>query len=72
MILKLIILAVAGYYIYKFFGGKLPTVGGKTKEEKKLDEDTLVECSKCSTYVTIKESTLIHGKYYCDECVDTL
>ncbi len=72
MILKLIILAVLGYYIYKFFGGKLPTVGGKTKEEKKLDEDTLVECSKCSTYVTIKESTLIHGKYYCDECVDTL
>jgi len=72
LILKLIILAVLGYYIYKFFGGKLPTVGGKTKEEKKLDEDTLVECSKCSTYVTIKESTLIHGKYYCDECVDTL
>ncbi len=70
MILKLIIFAVAGYFIYKFFGGKLPTIGGKSQSEKKLDEDTLVECEKCSTYVTVKESILIHGKYYCDECAD--
>ena len=68
MILKLIILAIAGVMIYKFFGGKLPTIGSKTKEEKKLDEDTLVECSKCKTYVTVKESVLINGKFYCDEC----
>jgi uncharacterized protein len=68
MILKLIIFAVAGYFIYKFLGGKLPAIGRKTREEKKLDEDTLVECTKCSTYVTVKESILINGKYYCDEC----
>jgi len=68
VILKLIIFGAAAYFIYKFFGGELPSVGRKTKEEKKLDEDTLVECSKCGTYVTIKESTLINGKYYCDEC----
>jgi len=55
MILKLIIFAVAGVLIYKFFGGKLPTIGGKSKEEKKLDADTLVECEKCGTYVTVKE-----------------
>jgi len=67
MILKLIIFAVAGYFIYKFFGGKLPTIG-KSSEEKKLDADTLVECEKCGTYVTVKESVLINGKYYCDEC----
>ncbi|HIP18430.1 MAG TPA: hypothetical protein EYG78_03740 [Sulfurovum sp.] len=67
MILKLIIFAVAGYFIYKFFGGKLPTIG-KSKAEKKLDEDTLVECEKCGTYVTVKESIIINGKYYCDEC----
>jgi len=76
VILKLIIFGAAAYFIYKFFGGQLPTIGGKaggkSKEEKKLDEDTLVECSKCGTYVTIKESTLISGKYYCDECADTL
>ena len=70
MILKLIIFAVAGYFIYKFLGGKLPTVGRKTRAEKKLDADTLVECEKCGTYVTVKESILINGKYYCDECVE--
>jgi len=63
-------LAIAGVMIYKFFGGKLPSVGGKSKSEKKLDADTLVECSKCSTYVTVKESILIHGKFYCDECAN--
>lgn len=68
MILKLLIFAIVGVLIYKFFGGKLPTVG-KSKEEKKLDDDTLVECETCQTYVTVKESIIIHGKYYCSsEC----
>ena len=68
MILKLIIFAVAAYFIYKLFGGKTPTLGGKSKADKKLDADTLVECEKCHTYVTVKESVLISGKFYCDEC----
>jgi uncharacterized protein len=70
MILKLIIFAVAGLLIYKFFGGKFPTLA-KNPQEKKLDEDTLVECAKCSTYVTIKESIVVNGKYYCSqECAN--
>ena len=64
MILKLLIFAVVAVMIYKFFGGKLPTIG-KSASEKKLDEDTLVECDKCGTYVTVKESIVVHGKYYC-------
>jgi uncharacterized protein len=40
-----------------------------TKKEKAPDGDTLVECKKCGTYVTIDEATLINGTYYCDECV---
>ena len=68
MILKLLIFAIAGVMIYKFFGGRLPTIG-RSAHEKKLDEDTLVECEKCSTYVTVKESIVISGKYYCSkEC----
>ena len=68
MILKLLIFAIAGVLIYRFFGGKLPSIG-KSAHEKKLDDDTLVECEKCSTYVTVKESIIIHGKYYCSkEC----
>ncbi len=69
MILKLLVFAIVGIMIYKFFGGKLPTLGKKNgeKEDPKspLDEDTLVECTKCGTFVTIKESIVIHGKYYC-------
>jgi uncharacterized protein len=66
MILKLLIFAIAGVLIYKFFGGKLPSFT-KSSHEKKLEEDTLVECEQCSTYVTVKESMIVSGKYYCSE-----
>ena len=66
MILKLLIFAIVAVLIYKFFGGKLPTIG-KSPHEKKLDDDTLIECEKCSTYVTVKESIIIHHKYYCSQ-----
>ena len=70
MILKFIIFAVVAGLIYKFFGGKLPAIG-KNPTQNKLDEDTLVECEKCATYVTAKESIVVHGKYYCsDECAN--
>ncbi len=59
---------IAGVLIYKFFGGKFPTFG-KSLHEKKLDEDTLVECESCHVYVTAKESIIVAGKYYCSkEC----
>ncbi len=68
MILKLIVFAVVALLIYKFFGGKLPSFG-KSAHEKKLDDDTLVECEKCGTFVTVKESLIVNGKYYCStEC----
>jgi uncharacterized protein len=72
MILKLILFAAIGIFIYKLMGGKLPTLGnskGRKPKKKQSDSETLVECEKCGTYVTIEEATLISGKYYCDECV---
>ncbi|MDD2399691.1 MAG: PP0621 family protein [Sulfurovum sp.] len=70
MIVKLLILLLVGLAIYKFFGGKFPTFG-KTKEEKKIEEDTLVECENCGTYVTLKESIVSEGKHYCSkECAN--
>ena len=70
MILKLIIFAVIAIYIYKLFGGKLPSFKDITKSTSKdhIDADTLVECSKCGTYITYKEVKIIKGQYYCDEC----
>ena len=65
---KLIIFLVAGVFIYRLFGGKIPIID-KSTDEKKIEEDTLVECETCSTYVTQKESIVIRGKYYCSkEC----
>jgi len=68
MMLKLLFFAIAALLIYKLFGGRFPKMG-KTPHEKKLDDDTLVECEKCQTYVTVKESIIVNGKYYCSkEC----
>jgi len=64
MFLKLLLLAVVGFLVYRFFGGKVPTFS-RSAEEKKLDEDTLVECEKCHTYVTVKEAMITNGAYYC-------
>ncbi len=76
MILKLILFAILGFAVYKLFGGKLPRVGSnkkgkipKDEDQKKIEEDTLVECQKCGTYVTYKESIIVKGKIYCSkEC----
>jgi uncharacterized protein len=68
MFLKLLLVAIVGFLVYRFFGGKLPRFT-RTIHQKKLDEDTLVECKKCHTYVTIKESLISSGAYYCSpEC----
>ena len=76
MLLKLILFGVIFYAAYKLMGGKLPEIGGKKRDavpkgedKKKIEEDTLVECEKCGTYVTYKESIIIKGKAYCSkEC----
>lgn len=68
MLIKILFVVVAGLLIYKFFGGKFPKMG-RTAQEKKLEDDTLVECETCHTYVTVKESIIVNGKYYCSrEC----
>lgn len=69
MILKLILFVAVALLIYKFLGGSFPKIG-KSAEERKLDEDTLVECETCHTFVTLKESIMVKGKYYCSkECI---
>lgn len=76
MLLKFIIIAVVLFALYKLLGGKLPEIGGRKKDtipkgedKKKIEEDTLVECEKCGTYVTYKESIIVKGKIYCSkEC----
>lgn len=67
--LKLLIFVAVGLLVYRFLGGKFPAFPKKSLHEKKLEDDTLVECEKCQTYVTVKESIIVNGKYYCSkEC----
>jgi uncharacterized protein len=69
MLLKLIILGLVIYGVYRFFGGELKLPQMK-KDNKKLDEDTMIECSKCGTFVSKKEAMSYKGKEYCSkECL---
>lgn len=69
MILRLILLLLFLFFLYRLFGGKMPSLR-KSKEEKRIEENTLVECNTCHTFVTVKESFISNGKYYCSkECL---
>jgi len=75
MVLKIILFGLIFFVIYKLVGGKLPTFGGQKNDalskegKRKIDQDTLVECAKCGTYVTYKESIVVKDTIYCSkEC----
>ena len=76
MWLKLLIMGGILYALYRFAGGRiLPRRKEKTpsesgSERENGDEETLVECAECSTYVVRKEAVFFKGKYYCSrECL---
>ena len=71
MWLKLILLGVVAVVVYRAFGGKVPLIDrDETPANGQPDDDTLVECTTCGTYVTIKESIVVAKKHYCSkECI---
>lgn len=65
MILKLILIGVIIFVVYKFFIKKKPL-----KQNDKNQVSELIECDSCGTYVELDEAILSGGKYYCcKECV---
>jgi uncharacterized protein len=67
----LTIAVIAGIY---FFLIKKPEVARKRREcaederqKPKDDEDIMVECEKCGTFVSSKEAIIVDGKYYCSK-----
>lgn len=72
--MKLLILAIVIYLIYNFFVKEKPIKNQQTdrkKDQKKEDEDLMVECEKCKTYVSSKEAIIKNGKFYCSkECAN--
>jgi len=73
MWLKLLIVGGILYALYRFAGGRILPERKDTAQkspEEPGEEETLVECDKCSTYVVKKEAIFYHGKYYCSaECL---
>jgi len=62
---------IAGIY---FFLIKKPKVAKKRQEraedekhKPKDDEDIMVECEKCGTFVSSKEAIIVDGQYYCSK-----
>ena len=65
MVFKLLTILLIVALIYFLFFKKLRK---KVDEQNKVDE--LVECQKCGTFCSRKDTILSNGKYYCSqECL---
>ncbi len=67
-----IILTVAVIAAVYFFLIKKPAVKKSRKERAEaeakkpgLDEEIMLECEKCGTFVSSKEAIIVDGKYFC-------
>ena len=72
MIFKLLlIIAIISIVYFMFFKKTTPAQTPKRTNKKSTPEiDEMVECSQCGVYVSLEESILSNGKYYCSrECI---
>jgi formamidopyrimidine-DNA glycosylase len=74
MFLKIILVIVILFILYRLLGGKvsLPSFKGDKKSQKsqkrELEANTLVECNRCGIYITKQEAIKKRDKFYCSEC----
>ena len=61
--LKLIILIIIGYVIYKLFWQKEEII-----KNDNYDDNDLVECSKCHTFVPKSECKFTQNGCLCKDC----
>jgi len=68
MWLKVIIIGLLLFGVYKLFGGKLLPGKASGKPSQK-DVQNMVECDMCGAYVSDKDVIIFSGKHYCSlEC----
>lgn len=54
-----------------FFKKKVVSTNQNKKNNFKTDSQTMVECARCGTFVSVKESIIKDGKFYCSsECAN--
>ena len=62
MLFKILLLVAVVAAVYYFFIKKKPLP---------KESETMVECSKCGTFVSNKEAIIKDGRYYCSkECAE--
>lgn len=73
MVVKILALGIVVYILYiLFFRAKREDVAKKHhfKTSLKDKSETMIECDKCSTFISVKEAFIKNGKYYCSkECM---
>ncbi|NOX15819.1 MAG: Prokaryotic metallothionein [Epsilonproteobacteria bacterium] len=72
MIFKLLVFGLVIFVVYTFFfkvnRGTVEQPKRKEKK-KKIDGDTMVECTKCSVFISETEAIIKDGKFFCSkEC----
>ena len=69
----LVIAVIAGIYFF-FIKKSTPLTKerhDRKKDKSRDDDETLVACEVCSTYITTSEAIVSVGKFYCStECRD--
>ena len=73
MLLKiLLVIAVIGVVYFFFIKKSMPlTKERHDRKKQKEDENTMIECAACSTYISTSEAIVSSGKFYCStECRD--
>lgn len=66
--LKLLLLIGLVVGVYFLFFKKKSLTPPKTD---KMNDETMIPCAKCNTYVQAKEALMREGKYYCSrECLE--
>ena len=73
-VLALIAVLVTVYLLFFKATRKENTQSRQKKEKpskKELDGDTMIECAKCSTFISTKEAIIKDGKFFCSrECAN--
>lgn len=65
----LLIAALVAFIYFLFFRGRKVTQKTSEKKDNKKVEEIMVECDKCSTFISQKEAIIKDGKYFCSkEC----
>ncbi len=64
------VIAAVYFFFIKKKPAKKPT-RSNTKQTKRLDDEDMVECAKCGTYVRVDEAFIKNAQYFCSaECMN--